>query len=179
MKRKNSTLDLSLYIEIAKIGKPKGLDGQFFITPFTDDLYAFAEKNTFLILDDTNALREFQLEKCVIQNKRVLAKAKEINSRDEAEEIKNFSLYYPKTKLPKLENLDAYWYELIGMEVVNIDNIKLGIVTEIKNFGSNDILHVQPISGDTYLIPFVKSRVILDINRKKNSILVDWDSESN
>ena len=178
MKRKNSSLDLSLYIEIAKIGKPKGLSGQFFITPFTDDLYAFAKKNTFFIVY-ANALREFELEKCVIQNKRVLAKAREINSRDEAEEIKNFSLYYPKTKLPKLENLDAYWYELIGMEVLNIENIKLGIVKEIKNFGSNDILHVQPNSGDAYLIPFVKSRVVLDINRKKNSILVDWDSESN
>ena len=127
MKRKNSSLDLSLYIEIAKIGKPKGLSGQFFITPFTDDLYAFAKKNTFFIVY-ANALREFELEKCVIQNKRVIAKAREINSRDEAEEIKNFSLYYPKTKLPKLENLDAR----MPPRVISIPNVTGEVVADVS-----------------------------------------------
>jgi len=113
----------------------------------------------------------------LLQNKRILAKAKDINSREEAEAIKNLSLLYPKSKLPKLDRLDAYWYELVGMDVINLDGINLGKIKEIKNFGANDTLHVNSENGKTQLIPFVKSRVILEINRKKNSLLVDWEED--
>ena len=50
-------------------------------------------------------------------------------------------------------------------------------IKEIKNFGANDTLHVYSENGKTHLIPFVKSRVILEINRKKNSLLVDWEED--
>jgi len=87
------------------------------------------------------------------------------------------SLFYPKSKLPKLDQLDAYWYELVDMDVINLDGIKLGKIKEINNFGANDTLHVNSENGKTYLIPFIKSRVILEINRKKNSLLVDWEED--
>ena len=177
MKRKSNSIDLSLYIEIAKIGKPKGLKGHFFISAFTDQIPDFLEKKVFFLLDASNTLQEFKLDECLLQNKRILAKAKNINSREEAEAIKNLSLLFPKSKLPKLDQLDAYWYELVGMDVINLDGINLGKIKEIKNFGANDILHVNSENGKTHLIPFVKSRVILEINRKKNSLLVDWEED--
>jgi len=79
--------------------------------------------------------------------------------------------------LLKQNQLDAYWYELVGMDVINLDGINLGKIKEINNFGANDTLHVNSENGKTYLIPFVKSRVILEINRKKNSLLVDWEED--
>ena len=177
MTRKSNPIDLSLYIKIAKIGKPKGLKGHFFISAFTDEINDFLEKKVFLLLDSSNTLQEFKLDECLLQNNRILAKAKNINSREEAEAIKNLSLLYPKSKLPKLDKLDAYWYELVGMGVINLDGINLGTIKEIKNFGANDTLHVSSENGKIHLIPFVKSRVILEINRKKNSLLVDWEED--
>ena len=75
MKRKSNPIDLSLYIKIAKIGKPKGLKGHFFISAFTDEINDFLKKKVFLLLDSSNALQEFKLDECLLQNNRILAKA--------------------------------------------------------------------------------------------------------
>ncbi|MEK9649480.1 MAG: ribosome maturation factor RimM [Gammaproteobacteria bacterium] len=177
MMRKNNLADLSLYIEIAKIGKPKGLKGHFFVSAFTDDIQDFIIKKDFLLLDQSNTLKEFKLVECVLQNNRIIAKAETINNRDEAESVKNLPLLYPKSKLPKLDKLDVYWYELVGMEVINLDGKKLGKVKNVKNFGANDTLDIESVSGKELLIPFVKSRVILEIIREKNTLLVDWEED--
>ena len=49
-------------------------------------------------------------------------------------------------------------------------------VKSVNNFGANDVLEVYKKSK-TLLIPFIKNRVIISINKKENSILVDWQED--
>ena len=72
--------------------------------------------------------------------------------------------------------MSLYWFELEKMQVLNLEGQHLGNVDRVDNFGANDVLKVQK-KNKTLLIPFIKNRVIISINKKENSILVDWQED--
>ena len=159
MMKKNSSIDKSLFVLIAKIGKTRGLKGEFF-------LRSFAEKLETLIF----------FEYIKKSNNNIFAKLKSI---DDIEGIKSFGqkdIYVLKSELPELEKNEAYWFELEKMQVLNLEGQHLGNVDRVDNFGANDVLKVQK-KNKTLLIPFIKNRVIISINKKENSILVDWQED--
>ena len=109
-------------------------------------------------------------------NNNIIAKLKSI---DDIEGIKSFGqkdIYILKSELPELEKNEAYWFELEKMQVLNLEGQHLGNVDRVDNFGANDVLKVQK-KNKTVLIPFIKNRVIISINKKENSILVDWQED--
>ena len=109
-------------------------------------------------------------------NNNIVAKLKSI---DDIEGIKSFGqkdIYILKSELPELEKNEAYWFELEKMQVLNLEGQHLGNVDRVDNFGANDVLKVQK-KNKTLLIPFIKNRVIISINKKENSILVDWQED--
>jgi len=59
------------------------------------------------------------------------------------------------------------------MKVSNLDGDALGEVIAINNYGSNDMLEVKT-KEKKLLIPFVKNRIIFDIDKEKKVINVDW-----
>ena len=112
-------------------------------------------------------------------NNNIIAK---IESIDDIEDIKSFGkkdIYILKSELPELETNEAYWFELVGMNVINLEGQHLGRVDEVNNYGANDILVVKPMKKQikNILIPFIKNRVIISVEKSKNSILVDWQED--
>ncbi len=88
-------------------------------------------------------------------------------------------VYILRSELPQLDENEAYWFELIGMNVINLDDKNLGIVEIVNNYGASDILEVNPASDtkEKILIPFIRNKFIISINKSKNSILVDWEED--
>ena len=168
-KRSNSSDDS--HILIGRIGRPRGLKGEFFINSFSESSEAFLKyKNFFLYSESELAPIDFEYLKK--QNQKIIGKISDINSPEEAERIKNSDLFLHKNDLPELED-GYYWHELIGMKVINLDGDALGEVIAINNYGSNDMLEVKT-KEKKLLIPFVKNRIIFDIDKEKKVINVDW-----
>jgi len=173
MKRNRSQKDS--YITLGKIGKPKGLKGEFFVNPYTDSIENFVSYKSFTLFEfGQPIIVNFDYLKLV--NNKIVGKACNVHTREDAEKFKNAELYFPKSDLPKLQGNDAYWFELIGMEVINLDQKRLGKIHRIDNYGSNDVLETRS-SEKTHLIPFIKNRIIIDIDRESNKIIVDWERE--
>ena len=168
-KRSNTSIDS--HILIGRIGRPRGLKGEFFINSFSESSEAFLKyKNFFLYYDSEFVSVDFEFLRK--QNHKIIGKISDINSPEDAEKIKNFDLFLNKDDLPELED-GYYWHELIGMKVINLDGDVLGEVTAINNYGSNDMLEVKT-KQKKLLIPFVKNRIVFDIDTEKKVINVDW-----
>ena len=58
----------------------------------------------------------------------------------------------------------------------SLEGHQLGHVASVNNFGANDVLEVTK-GNQTFLIPFIKNRIIISINKPENSILVDWQED--
>ena len=175
MMKKNSSIDKSLFVLIAKIGKTRGLKGEFFLRSFAEKLETLISFKKFFSIQSF-IMEEIFFEYIKKSNNNIIAKLKSI---DDIEGIKSFGqkdIYVLKSELPELEKNEAYWFELEKMQVLNLEGQHLGNVDRIDNFGANDVLKVQK-KNKTLLIPFIKNRVIISINKKENSILVDWQED--
>ena len=123
----------------------------------------FVDNETYKVIEITSG-RE--------QSKTIVAQVKGINNRDEALQLIGKDLYINKDQLPELDNDAHYWYELTGFQVINKNEVDLGIVDFLVDTGSN---HVLVTKGEAeHWIPYIEP-FLVSVDKHKKVISVDWD----
>tara|TARA_B100001175_G_scaffold217888_1_gene185343 strand:- start:175 stop:690 length:516 start_codon:yes stop_codon:yes gene_type:complete len=169
-----SSKKLEEIIVMAKLSSPYGVKGWVKIFSFTEKLDSLlAYKKFFLSKDQKNWL-EKEVKEIKLHGKSIIVKFLEIDSRSEAENLKDYLIGVSKDLLPKLNKGQYYWNELIGFEVLNLKNISFGNVDTFIETGANDVIVVR---GDKErLIPYT-SNTVLKVDTGGEKIIVDWDEE--
>ena len=164
-------------ILLGKLGKPHGVKGFLYIHYYGEDpnkLYDYEG----LLLDDGSLVK---VDKLLLQKDRVILKFLETNSRNDAEKLRDKELFIKEDSLPVLENNQAYYFELEGLNVKNLDNVDLGRVKEILETNANDVLVIEPTKSSVdkkeRLVPYVKGNVVKEINKIDKTILIDWSED--
>ena len=178
MMRSSKSPDLSLFLLIARIGKTRGLRGEFFLRSFAEDPQSLNTFTKFYTMN-SSLMEEVEFEYIKTANANIISKIKSIDDIDAMKVFGQKDVYILRSELPQLDENEAYWFELIGMNVINLDDKNLGIVEIVNNYGASDILEVNPASDtkEKILIPFIRNKFIISINKSKNSILVDWEED--
>ncbi len=114
--------------------------------------------------------------------KTVIAKLEHCNDRDEAQAFIGSEIAIEHSQLEALRQEDEYyWRDLIGLRVINQQDIELGIVKSLMETGANDVLVVVSEGADgkaeERLIPWVMHSTIIAVDLEQKSIVVDWDAE--
>ncbi|MBP7580141.1 MULTISPECIES: ribosome maturation factor RimM [Vogesella] len=106
------------------------------------------------------------------QPKGLVVKFDGVDDREIAAGMRGMQIAIARDQLPAAADDEYYWIDLIGLDVVNKEDIVLGKVAELMETGANDVLVVR---GDTdeRLIPFV-SDYIVDVDLAAKRITVDW-----
>ncbi|WP_353108635.1 ribosome maturation factor RimM [Salinisphaera dokdonensis] len=95
--------------------------------------------------------------------------------RDAAAALIDFEIAVERDQLPEPEPGEYYWFDLVGLDVVNRDGTELGRVKAMMETGANDVLVLQ---GDRErLVPFVVGEIIDEVDLKAGRIVADWDPE--
>ena len=178
MMRSSKSPDLSLFLLIARIGKTRGLRGEFFLRSFAEDPQSLNIFRKFYTLN-SSLMEEVEFEYIKTANANIISKIKSIDDIDAMKLFGQRDVYILRSELPQLDENEAYWFELIGMNVINLDDKNLGIVEIVNNYGASDILELNPASDtkEKILIPFIRNKFIISIDKSKNSILVDWEED--
>ena len=158
------------FILVASVGKPVGLKGWAKVNSFTrppENLFNF--KNFFLDVDGDK--ENINIDKFSKSGKNYILKVESLDSIEEIERLKNKEIFIKSEDLPKLKENEFYWKDLIGMEVRQIDGTVIGVVVEIIETGSDDVLVVEK-NNKKELIPFNFGEIIKEVS--DNSITVDW-----
>ena len=79
--RKNNLVDLSLFLLIAKIGKTRGLKGEFFLRSFAENSENLFSYKKFYALS-SSAMEEVHFEYIKQSNSNIIAKLKSFNDID-------------------------------------------------------------------------------------------------
>ncbi|MBU2977382.1 ribosome maturation factor RimM [Alteromonas sp. C1M14] len=161
---------------IGKIGAPYGVKGWVKINSYTDTPEGIFGYAPWQLGDG----KEYQIDQWRPQGKNLVAKIEGIESRDDAERIKNLDVSIDENQLPELEEGEFYWRELTGMQVVTTQGYDLGVVKDVFNTGANDVLQVRAKVNDAFgqkerLIPFEMDSVIKSVDKEGGVITVDWD----
>jgi len=163
--------------EIVVMGKvlvPYGVNGWVKVYSFTEKIESFLTyKKLFLSKNEKNWL-EIKVKDIKLHGKTIIANFSEIVNRTQAESYKDYLIGVPKNLLPKLKENEYYWTDLIGCEVLNLQNISFGLVDTFIKTGANDVIVVK---GDKErLIPYT-IKTVLKVDTINAKIIVDWDED--
>ncbi len=108
----------------------------------------------------------------------VVATAQELPDRTAAEAMKGARVFISRASFPTPDEGEFYWVDLIGLDVVNRQDVALGRVVGLIETGPHCVLRIQPEQTDLaeVLVPFVE--VYVDrVDMAARRIHVDWDAE--
>ena len=99
-----------------------------------------------------------------------------VPDRTAAEAMKGLLVGAPRAALPKTEEDEFYWVDLVGLDAINTAGERLGKVAGLIETGANAVLRVVGDDGVERLLPFV-SAVVQAVEREAGRIRVKWGSD--
>ena len=124
--------------------------------------------------------------------KTVVVKLEQCNDRDAAMAYIGTEVAIELKQLESLkEKNEYYWRDLIGLRVINQQNIELGVVKSLLETGASDVLVVvserEPeetsetegakVESRERLIPWTMNNAIVAVDQEQGIIRVDWDAD--
>jgi 16S rRNA processing protein RimM len=153
---------------IAKILKPQGLRGEVKINPYNKKETSLKE-GVCVYLNNNNTLTIRTLRE---RAGFLYATFENYNSIEAVEPLRGEELFILEEDLNTLDEDEFYVKDLIGCTVLLNSGAKLGNVTEIENYGANDVYTVRNSQKQEVLFALVDG-LILEVNLDKKQIIVD------
>lgn len=156
----NTNDDSAGYITLAKVTKTQGRVGEVATQLFTDFPERFAERRDLSAVGPKGERRELKLEEFWPHKGGMVLKFAGVDSIDDAEKLIGWEIQIPREQRAELEEGAVYVSDLVGCEVVAVENggeRRLGKIEDV-NFGAGEApLLVVKDGRKEYLIPFVES----------------------
>ena len=158
-------------IAIAKIAKPKGLNGEVtadVLTHFPDRFEGLKNVTAVLPTGETKGLN---IERFSFQNARLVLKFEGLDSIDSVEPLRNAEICVTEGEAVELKSDEYFDWQLEGCSVETVRGETIGKVRELMRTGGTEILLVDADHRE-YLIPFAES-ICVDVDVDKKLILID------
>ncbi len=153
-----------------------GLQGWVRVKPYSSDADALLNVRTWWL--DKPQLRDVEMMQAKSHGGDVVARLMGVADRDAAEQLKGTMVKISRSYFPPLPDNEFYWVDLIGLEVVNLQGERLGIVSSLMDNGAHPILTIemnalQDEKPRECLIPFVE-QFVKTVDQNARKITVDW-----
>ena len=136
----------------AKFGKVNGIKGWLSVNIY---LSASSEIDKFSTFYINNKATNLLFKK---KGKKVICKIEDVNDVDIAKQYVGSEIFVDKKELPKLEEGQYYYNDLLGLSV-RIKYKKIGEVIDVQNHGAGDYLTIKR-KKDEILVPLINDHVI-------------------
>ncbi|HXA40090.1 MAG TPA: ribosome maturation factor RimM [Phenylobacterium sp.] len=143
-------------ILVGRVAGAFGVKGEVRIASFTAEPLALVDYRTLLREDGSPGLT---LSGGRVAKGGVVARAREVATREEAEALRGLNLYIPRAVLPEPDEDEFYVADLVGMEVRSLEGDVLGRVRSVRDFGAGDLLEVARAAGESWWLPFTREAV--------------------
>ena len=160
----------SRYLTIGRITKPQGIRGEVIVTIDTDFPSRFFQQESFLLRTADEAPEPYEVEHVRPHKDRVVIKFRSINSRNDAEQLRNMEIVIPSEERFTEDEDFFYFDELEGMDVQEVDGRTIGRVTSVMIAPGRDVLVVDS-NGTEVLIPFARD-ICVSVDREHRVIHV-------
>lgn len=133
-----------------------GIRGAVRVKAFTADPVDVAAYGP---VEDEAGTRRFTLTVTGEVKGQVIATLAGVHDRTQAEALKGVGLYVSRDRLPKTEEDEFLYSDLVGLTAMGMDGAVVGTVKGIANFGAGDLLDIALTGGGTMFVPFTLAAV--------------------
>jgi len=144
-------------IQVGRLAGAFGVKGEVRITAFTEDPLSLLAYRDLKREDGSPGLT---LTGGRLAKGGLVARAEEIETREEAEALRGLKLFIPRDALPEPDEDEFYFADLVGLEARAPDGAVIGRVKAAQDFGAGDLLEIQPADGGaSWWLPFTREAV--------------------
>ena len=158
------------YLRVGIIINTHGIRGEVKVYPTTDDVKRF-KKLKDIILDTGKEQLTLEIEGVKFFKQMVILKFKGIDTLNDVERFHQKSLYVTRANAVRLRKDEYFIADLIGIQVYDEENKKLGTLEDVLATGANDVYVIKLVDGRELLLPAIK-QCILDVNVENRSMQV-------
>ncbi|MDH3891296.1 MAG: ribosome maturation factor RimM [candidate division Zixibacteria bacterium] len=157
---------------VGKLGRPRGVQGEMYITPLTD----FPER--FNGMEEIHVRSRDGWEKMKIVSagligQRPVIRFEVVGSPEEAARMTNRELAIPKDELVTLPEGEYFVFELIGCDVFEqTSGQQIGELIDVEKYPANDVYIVQAADDKQLQVPAV-GEFVKEIDVIAKRILID------
>ncbi len=165
------------WILVAKLVRPHGRRGELVAEILTDFPERFHERSRLVLIPPERVAtrpREMELENFWFLRSRIVMKFRGVESINEAEALRGFSVAIPFAQRAPLEAGSVYVSDLTGCRIIDLNRggAEVGTVVAVDRESSNtELLVVRPAvrkAGEEVLIPFVREYLVrLDADNQR------------
>lgn len=163
-------------IVVGRISGVYGVRGWVKLNSYTrpkENIFSYSS----LLINVSNRWQNLDVEETQRRGQRLLIKINEINTPENAREFIQCELAITRSQLPPLNEGEYYWHDLIGLDVLNQDDVQIGQVKELVETGANDVLVVKGEGKNKILIPLIMNIYVKQVDLSAKTISVDWQIE--
>lgn len=144
-----------------------GVRGQARLHPFNPDSSVLGSVHEVFLVPRNGSPRPGRLEQARPHGRVWLLSIDGVDSIDAANALRGTTVAVRESELPTLERGEFYWYQLVGLEVVDTKGGSLGSVSEILSTPGSDVL-VASRDGKESMIPMVDGMIVeIDLARRR------------
>jgi len=161
-------------VDLGKVHGAYGVKGWVKITPFSEGATVLRKaQRWWLKRGEAGESQLLNVEAVRQHGGMLVAKWTGYETPEACNAIKGATVAVYRSDFPNISPNECYWVDLIGARVENRDAEVLGHVQGVRNYGAQDLMEVQTVSGDLILIPMVEDYIdALDVSDRL--VRVDW-----
>jgi len=157
-------------LQVGIITAPHGVRGEVKVYPTTDDVRRF-KKLKDVILDTGKEKKTLEIESVKFFKQLVILKFQGIDSMDDAQILRQKSLYVTRDNAVRLKRDEYFIADLIDLSVLDEDGTKLGRLKDVMETGANDVYVIAMEDGRELLLPAIK-QCVLEVNLEEGYLKV-------
>lgn len=148
--------------------KPKGLKGELKVKPVTDFPERFLKRREYYVGKTPEEAAPRKMLSAKLNQGFAWIMLEGVGSRDEAEAMAGNKLYVPGDALEPMPDGRAYIHDLIGLEVFDEDEGRVGTISEVLQMPAHDVYEID--AGERkVLVPAVED-FITEIDLEKRIV---------
>ena len=161
------------WVELGRLGRPKGLKGWQHLESWTDPPEALFEYEAWHLVGPAGRV----LARCAearASGQGFEARLEGVTTREAAEQHVGLRIEVPRAALPPAAEGEHYRVDLIGCTVRNLEGVELGVLERFEDFPANPVMVVR---GDRERWLPVTPQHLRQIDAVARCVTVDWPAE--
>ena len=157
-------------LRVGVITSPHGICGEVNVFPTTDDPKRFKSlKNIYI--NKKKELLKCEIEGVKFFKNMVILKFRGMDDRNEMEKYRQCDLLIDREDAVELGEDEYFICDLIGMDVIDEQAGKIGVLKDVMTSAANDVYVVEKADGKELLIPAIRE-CILETSLEQRKIRV-------
>jgi 16S rRNA processing protein RimM len=149
-----------VFLLVGKLRKPHGLQGELVMEVWTEFPERLERGRTVFVGPEN---KPFLVRSVRQKTNSLLVAFQDIHDSEQAGSLRNQWVFVRADQVPPLSDGEYYHHQIVGLQVISESEKNLGVVTDILETGSNDVLIVHSELGQDILLPFT-DEVILHVD---------------